>query len=198
MDRLLLLLPTTTYRTQDFLEAAGSLGVDIVCASDEPSTFEAHAPDHLLTLDFADPDGAAARVAALAARRPFSAVVGVDDLTAVAAAAIAERLGLRSSATAAVAAARDKFQMRQCLAAAGVPIPRYRRLALKDDPFLAAPGVGFPCVLKPLTLSASRGVIRADNVDQLMAALRRITALLARDDRSVRQDGAEYVRRAAA
>src|SRR5438270_654410 len=186
MDRLLLLLPTTTYRTQDFLEAAGRLGVDIVCASDEPSTFEAHAPDNLLTLDFADPDGAAARVATLAARRPFSAVVGVDDLTAVAAAAIAERLGLRSSATAAVAAARDKFQMRQCLAAAGVPIPRYRRLALKDDPFLAARGVEFPCVLKPLALSASRGVIRANNIDQFMAAFRRIGALLARDDVEVR------------
>ncbi|TMQ26580.1 MAG: ATP-grasp domain-containing protein [Candidatus Rokuibacteriota bacterium] len=193
MDRLLLLLPTTTYRTQDFLEAAGRLGVDIVCASDEPSTFEAHAPDNLLTLDFADPDGAAARVATLAARRPFSAVVGVDDLTAVAAAAIAERLGLRSSATAAVAAARDKFQMRQCLAAAGVPIPRYRRLALKDDPFLAARGVEFPCVLKPLALSASRGVIRANNIDQFMAAFRRIGALLARDDVEVSGDAAQFL-----
>ena len=67
MDRLLLLLPTTTYRTEDFLDAARTLGVDIVCASEKPSTFEAHAPDHLLTLDFADPDGAAAKVAELAA-----------------------------------------------------------------------------------------------------------------------------------
>jgi len=60
-------------------------------------------------------------VAALADRRPLAAVVGVDDLTAVAAAAIAERLGLKGSRRAAVAAARDKYQMRQCLAAAGVP-----------------------------------------------------------------------------
>ena len=141
MDRLLLLLPTTTYRTEDFLDAARTLGVDIVCASEKPSTFEAHVPDHLLTLDFADPDGAAARVAELAERRPLHAVVGVDDLTTVAAAAIAERLGLRANAVAAVAAARDKYQMRQCLAAAGVPIPRFRRIALKDDPFLAARGV---------------------------------------------------------
>jgi biotin carboxylase len=193
MDRLLLLLPTTTYRTQDFLDAARTLGVDIVCASEEPSTFEAHAPDHLLTLDFADPDAAAARVAALAARRPLNAVVGVDDLTSVAAAAIAERLGLRSSAVAAVAAARDKYQMRQCLAAAGVPIPRFRRIALKDDPFLAARGVAFPCVLKPLALSASRGVIRANTVDQFIAAFRRIAALLQRDDVEVRGDAAQFL-----
>jgi biotin carboxylase len=193
MDRLLLLLPTTTYRTQDFLDAARALGVDIVCASEEPSTFEAHAPDHLLTLDFADPDAAAARVAELAVRRPLNAVVGVDDLTSVAAAAIAERLGLRSSALAAVTAARDKYQMRQCLAAAGVPIPRYRRIALKDDPFLAARGVAFPCVLKPLALSASRGVIRANTVDQFIAAFRRIAALLQRDDVEARGDAVQFL-----
>ena len=193
MDRLLLLLPTTTYRTEDFLDAARTLGVDIVCASEKPSTFEVHAPDHLLTLDFTDPDGAATKVAELAARRPLRAVVGVDDLTTVAAAAIAERLGLRTNAVAAVTAARDKFQMRQCLAAAGVPIPRFRRIALKDDPFLAARGVQFPCVLKPLALSASRGVIRANNVDQFMAAFRRIAALLARDDVEVSGDAAQYL-----
>ena len=193
MDRLLLLLPTTTYRTEDFLDAARTLGVDIVCASEKPSTFEAHAPDHLLTLDFTDPDAAAARVAELAGRRPLSAVVGVDDLTTVAAAAIAERLGLRSSAVAAVAAARDKYQMRQCLAAAGVPIPRFRRIALKDDPFLAARGVAFPCVLKPLALSASRGVIRANNVDQFIAAVRRIAALLQRDDVEVGGEAAQFL-----
>ncbi len=193
MDRLLLLLPTTTYRTEDFLAAARTLGVDIVCASEKPSTFEAHAPDHLLTLDFTDPDAAAAKVAELAGRRPLNAVVGVDDLTTVAAAAIAERLGLRSSALAAVTAARDKYQMRQCLAAAGVPIPRFRRIALKDDPFLAARGVAFPCVLKPLALSASRGVIRANNVDQFIAAFRRIAALLQRDDVEVSGDAAQFL-----
>ena len=193
MDRLLLLLPTTTYRTQDFLEAARTLCVDLVCASERPNTLEAKLPDRFLTLDFADPDAAAAAVAEFTRAHPIRAVVGVDDLTAVAAAAIAGRLGLVSNARAAVATARDKYQMRECLAAAGVPIPRYRRIALKDDPFLAARGVAFPCVLKPLTLSASRGVIRANNVDQFMAAFRRIAALLAGDDVTVTGDGAEYL-----
>jgi biotin carboxylase len=193
MDRLLLLLPTTTYRTEDFLAAARTLDVDLVCASERPNTLEAHLPDSFLTLDFADPDGAATVVADFSRTHPLRAVVGVDDLTSVAAAAIAERLGLTSSGTVAVKTARDKYQMRQCLAAAGLPIPRYRRIALKDDPFLAARGVAFPCVLKPLTLSASRGVIRANNIDQFMAAFRRIGALLARDDVSVSGDGADFL-----
>src|SRR5438132_6275503 len=191
--RLLLLLPTSTYRTQDFVDAATGLGVDLVCASEKPSTFESHVPDHLLTVDFADPAAAADTVARFAERRAIDAVVGVDDLTAVAAAAIAERLRLRANVVAAVSAARDKYQMRQCLAAAGVRVPRFRRIALKDDPFLAARGVAFPCVLKPLSLSASRGVIRADNIDQFMAAFRRITALLASDDVSVSGDGAQFL-----
>ena len=191
--RLLLLLPTRTYRTEDFIDAAHTLGVDLVCASEKPSTLEALAPDSLLTLDFGDAAEAAARVAEWSAGRPLAAVVGVDDVTAAAAAAIAERLGLRASAPAAVAAARDKFQMRQCVAAAGLPVPRFRRIALGENPVLAARGVAFPCVLKPLTLSASRGVIRANTTEQFVVAFKRIAALLARDDVAVTGDAARYL-----
>jgi len=191
--RLLLLLPTRTYRTEDFVDAARTLGVDLVCASEKPSTLEALAPDGLLTLDFADPESAAAIVATWSVERPLAGVVGVDDVTAAAAATIAERLGLRASAPAAVATARDKFQMRQCLAAAGVPVPRFRRIALGENPVLAARGVEFPCVLKPLSLSASRGVIRANTTEQFVVAFERIAALLARDDVTVSGDAARYV-----
>jgi biotin carboxylase len=193
MARLLLLLPTTTYRTEAFVDAAHKLGVDLVCASERPSTLEELAPGTLLTLDFADPEGAAARVAEWSRGRALDAGVGVDDHTTTVAAAIAHRLGLRANPVAAVAAARNKYEMRQCLAAAGVPVPRFRRLALKDDPFTAARGVAFPCVLKPLALSASRGVIRANTVDQFIAAFRRIGAILRRDDAAVSGDAAEYL-----
>jgi len=191
VDRLLLLLPTTTYRTEAFVDAARALGVDLVCASERPSTLEAAAPDHLLTLDFDAPDAAADAVARFAARRPLAAVVGVDDRTTEAAAAIARRLGLKANDPTAVHAARDKYQMRECLAAAGLPVPRFRRIPLADDPYLAARGVAFPCVLKPLALSASRGVIRADNADQFVAAFGRIRALLARDDVHLTGDAAQ-------
>jgi hypothetical protein len=193
MARLLLLLPTRTYRTEAFVDAARGLGVDLVCASEEPSTLESLSPDTLLTLDFLDPDASAERVADYARRRPLDAVVGVDDTTAAAAAAIAERLGLRANPPAAVAAARNKYEMRQCLAAAGVRVPRFRRIALADDPVQAARRVGYPCVLKPLALSASRGVIRANTPDQFIAAFRRIAALLERDDVTVSGDAARYL-----
>jgi biotin carboxylase len=193
MARLLLLLPTTTYRTEAFVEAARKLGVDLVCASEHRSTLEDLAPDALLTLPFGDPQAAAAQVAEWCRQRPLDAVVGVDDPTTTVAAAIAERLGLRTNPLAAVAAARNKHEMRQCLAAAGVPEPRFRRIALDEDPFQASRGVAFPCVLKPLALSASRGVIRANNVDQFMAAIRRIAALLRRSDVEVNGEAARYL-----
>src|SRR5437762_8805113 len=133
MARLLLLLPTTTYRTQAFVDAASKLGVDLVCASERPSTLQERAPDNLITVDFAHPDGAVETVARFARRRPIDAVVAVDDLTTVVAAAIAARLGLRQNPLAAASAARNKHAMRRRLDAAGVPVPRFRLVPLAED-----------------------------------------------------------------
>jgi len=179
MERALLLLPTTTYRTQAFLDAAGALGVEVVCASERPNVFEARAPDGLLTLDFDDPDAAAEGVRRFAETFPIDAVVGVDDRTTVAAAAIAERLGLPANPVGAVAAARDKLEMRRRLVAAGVPVPRFEPVSLDDDPAPVARAATYPCVLKPLALSASRGVIRADTPLEFVAAVQRIARILA-------------------
>ena len=179
MERALLLLPTTTYRTQAFLDAAGALGVEVVCASERPNVFEARAPDGLLTLDFDDPDAAAEGVRRFAETFPIDAVVGVDDRTTVAAAAIAERLGLPANPVGAVAAARDKLEMRRRLVAAGVPVPRFEPVSLDDDPAPVARAATYPCVLKPLALSASRGVIRADTPPEFVAAVQRIARILA-------------------
>jgi biotin carboxylase len=182
VDRLLLLLPTTTYRTEDFLEAAHALGVDLVCASEVPSTFEPHVPERLITLDFRDPPAAAEAVARFAERKPIHAVVGVDDSTAVVAAAVAARLGLKANPVASVAAARNKYLMRERLAARGVRQPPFRLLPLDGDLPREARAATYPCVLKPLALSASRGVIRADGPAEFVDAAARIRAILARDD----------------
>jgi biotin carboxylase len=176
--RLLLLLPTTTYRTEAFVEAAGKLGVELVCASERPSTFEALSPDSLLTLDFADLQASAATVADFARRLPIDAVVPVDDQTTVVAAAISQRLGLKANSLPAVSTARDKHAMRRCLAEARVPVPRFRLVNLADDPVVSARQVEYPCVLKPLSLSASRGVIRANDAREFVAAFHRIAAIL--------------------
>jgi biotin carboxylase len=193
LRRLLLLIPTTSYRTEDFVAAAQKLGVEVLVASERPSTFEDAFPDHLLTLDFADPGKAARAVAELARRQPIDAVVPVDDLTTVVGAAIAEALGLRSSAVGAVSVARNKHRMRETLGLAGLPSPPYRLLTLADDPDAAARRVPYPCVLKPTILAASRGVIRADTPTDFVAAFRRIAAILETPEVAALGEGADQI-----
>jgi biotin carboxylase len=180
--RLLLLLPTVTYRTVAFVEAARRLGIEVTVASERPSTFERANPTGLVTLDFADPARAAGQARAFARRHVLHGVVAVDDDTAVVAAAIAEELGLRGNPVAAAAAARDKHQQRQLLAAAGVAVPRFELLTTAADPERVARSASYPCVLKPLRLSASRGVVRADDARGFVAAFQRLTAILEQPD----------------
>jgi biotin carboxylase len=181
-QRLLLLIPTTTYRTEDFVEAARALDVDLVVAADRPNVMAGEFPDHLLTLSFTDPAAAAREMQGYAARRPLDAVVPVDDATTVVASAIGEALGLRVNPLAAAQATRNKLVMRQRLARAGVPSPPYTTVAVGEDPGAAAARTTYPCVLKPLGLSASRGVIRADDPAGFVAAFERIRAILRAPD----------------
>jgi len=176
--RLLLLLPTVTYRTVAFVEAARRLGVDVTVASERPSTFERANPTGLVTLDFADPARAAGQARAFARTHPVHGVVGVDDDTAVVAAAIAEELGLRGNPVAAAEAARDKHRQRQLLAAAGVAVPRFELLTTAADPEGVSRSAAYPCVLKPLRLSASRGVVRADTPEAFVGAFQRVKRIL--------------------
>jgi biotin carboxylase len=164
------------------VEAARRIGVDLTVASERPSTLEAANPAGLLTLDFQNPARAADAVRAFSADHPIQGAVGVDDDTAVVAAAIAERLKLKGNPVHAAEAARDKHAQRRRLAEAGVPIPKFALHALSEDPRRVAASVAYPCVLKPLRLSASRGVIRADGPDGFVKAHARLKAILAAPD----------------
>jgi formate-dependent phosphoribosylglycinamide formyltransferase (GAR transformylase) len=176
--RLLLLLPSTTYRAAAFVEAARRLDIELTVASDHTSVFAEQQPERLVTLDFANPARAVTEVAAFAARHPVAAVVGVDDDTAILAATFAEALGLPHNPVAATQAARDKHRQRVLLAAAGVPVPRFRIHQLAEDPASAARDAGYPCVLKPLCLSASRGVTRVNSPGEFLAAHRVLREIL--------------------
>jgi biotin carboxylase len=182
MSRVLLLLPTTTYRSHDFLEAARRLSVDVTVASEEPSAIEGLNPAGLLTMDFRDLEGCVAKVLEFARTNPLDAVVGVDEDTAVAAAAISGALELPANPPEAAAAARNKGVLRRALDAAGVPTPRSRLFRREEDPEAAAEISPYPCVLKPTFLAASRGVIRADDPASFRRAWDRIAAILAQPD----------------
>ncbi len=195
---LLLLVPTTSYRLDDFRAAAERLGVPLLVGSDL-----CHRMEDLfgpmagqLSLDYRRPARAAEQIAEAARERPIGGIVPGSDATAVIAALAAERLRLPANPPAAARRAADKLAMRTALSEAGVPVPRFRGHALSEDPEAAARTAPFPCVLKPLVFSASRGVIRADHAAGFVAAWRRIARLLAdtRAERRPREgDGAERI-----
>ncbi len=177
MARVLLLLPTASYRAADFLTAARTLGAEVVVASERRLV---SIGDAQLTLDLRRPEVAAEAIAAVAAERPLDAVVAVDDQGVRVAALAATRLGLSGNPLQAAAATRDKAAMRRALAAAaGVPQPEHRVVGPSDDSAAVAAEVALPCVVKPLSLSASRGVIRADDPRAAAAAAARVRAILA-------------------
>ncbi len=164
------------------MEAARQIGVELTVASEQRSTLEAENPAGLLTLDFKNPERAADHVHAFARTYPIHGVVGVDDDTAIVAAWIAERLKLKGNPTHAAEAARDKHRQRLALADAGVPIPRFELHLVAEDPTAIAASTRYPCVLKPLRLSASRGVVRADSAQSFMKGHDRLKAILAEPD----------------
>jgi biotin carboxylase len=178
MARVLLLMPTRTYRAGAFLDAARAIGAAVTVASEQANVFQAAQPDRYLTLDFQNPEKAGRQVLEFSARHRLDAVVGLDDLTTVLAASLSARLGLPHNSVASARAAGDKHQMRQLLRRHGVPVPPYALRSLDDPPALAARQLPFPCVVKPLMLSASRGVIRADDEGRFHHAVRRLEAIL--------------------
>jgi len=187
--RVLLLMPATTYRAADFVSAALRLGVEVTVGSDQRQVLEDAAPGGTLTLDFRNPEAATLKIVAQARERPLQAVVGVEDETTVIASMAASALGLRHNPVDSARAARDKHRMREMLQQAGIRVPPFLRVSLTEDSRRAARRVSYPCVLKPLFLSASRGVIRADDPEGFEQAFVRLKALLSQPE--VAQKGGE-------
>jgi biotin carboxylase len=180
--RLLLLATSASYRAGAFLDAARTLGVEVVIGSDRPQALAGFNPEGHLTLDFLAPGRSVEAIVHHAERTPIAAVIAADDDGVILAALAAGRLGLRHHPAEAARAARHKRDARAAFAAAGMPGPRVSAWPVDGDPARAAAAGPYPCVLKPLALSASRGVIRADDPAAFVAAFARIAALLARPE----------------
>ena len=177
VPRIVLLLSAKTYRAQAFLEAAQRLGIDVLKAVDIPESLS-EVWDYPLGVDFGDPASATEAMIKLHQRQPFQAILSADDSATLLAARASDALGLPHNSPEAAEAARNKHRMRTLLALAGVPVPKFRLCTTADNPYVLAAQVEYPCVVKPLALSGSRGVIRADDTHQFVAAAERLAKLL--------------------
>jgi biotin carboxylase len=182
MGRLLLLMTTNTYRAGAFLEAAARLGVPVVVGSDQPQILATANPGGNLAVNFVNPDEGARTIARFSRDYPIDAILAADDEGVILAAVASAALGLAHNSVEAVAAARNKHRMREIFAQAGIPCPAFQRIPIDAIPEEMAKTLSFPCVLKPQSLSGSRGVIRADNPREFAAAFYRVAAILSQPE----------------
>ncbi len=169
------------YQVRIFSEAARQMGRQVTLITDRCHQLDDPWGDEAIPLQFDNPD--------LSSLPPLRAdgIIGVGDRPAYIASLIAEHLGVPFHPPIAMERAKDKFLARNCFAAAGLRTPWYQLFKASEHPVSVSNAVPYPCVLKPIGLSASRGVIRANDPDQFVAAFIRIRKLLrapdVRDDR---------------
>ncbi|MBE3561397.1 MAG: ATP-grasp domain-containing protein, partial [Ktedonobacteraceae bacterium] len=175
--RVLLLMSPATYRAGAFLQAARKLDLEVVVGVDLPEKLADywHVP---LGIDFTDVTSAVRTIVEFTQHSPLAAVLSVDDSAVELAAYASAALGISHNAPHAAEAARDKLLMRRLMSAGGAPCPVFRDFPLDHDPAFIANQVMYPCVLKPRRLSGSRGVIRANNRDEFIAAFRRLKRIV--------------------
>jgi biotin carboxylase len=175
--RALLLMSPATYRAGAFLQAAQKLELEVVVGIDLPESLADywHVP---LGLDFSDPTTSVQTVMEYAQKHPIQTVLSVDDSASELAALISVALDLPHNSPHSAEAARDKLLMRTLMSEGGAPCPIYRPFKLGEDPAEIAKQVSYPCVVKPLRLSGSRGVIRADDPGSFVGAFQRTRQLL--------------------
>jgi biotin carboxylase len=174
--KVLLLVPARTYHAADFLLAAARMDLDLVIGSDGALPLGGRP---VIPVNPADPDRSASLITTRCG--PVDAVIAADAPMLELAAAVAARLGLPHNPAEAVRNAADKARQRQRWAAAGVPQPRFEIIpaaATGGTIRRAAETVGFPCVVKAISLSASQGVLRAGNAAAAVTAARRIRQVL--------------------
>ena len=175
---LLLITQPSSYRIAAYLTSAINMGLEVLIASDGEYSLvsEVHAGLHI-NLD--DTQSAVEAILQQARLTPFIGVLGIDDSTVELAAIVARELGLPHNNPSAAQLTRRKDLARAHLAAHGCAVPSHWLINLAKPLQQQIADITFPCVAKPLAMSASRGVIRANKPQELISACHRIESILA-------------------
>src|SRR5450755_3736141 len=176
--RVLLFSSKLGYQTRSFEAAAKKLNVDLLYVTDRCHQLDDPWEDRAIAVHFEKAAEAAQAVVDKLRHQNVDGILALGDRPAHAAAFAARALSIAFHHPAAVEACRSKLRTREVLRDAGLPVPWFRVVALDPTPEPALLGMQYPCVLKPLSLSASQGVIRANNREEFIAAAIRICKLL--------------------
>ena len=178
MSRLLILASKLGYQARSFADAAKALGADVAFATDRCHKIEDPWADGAIAVRFDDPEEAARRIVQQSFVRPVDGLIALGDRATSTAAYAARALGFAYNSPQSVENCRSKLRQREILRDAGLPVPGFFSFKLDKRVEKILSRVQFPCVIKPLRRAASQGVIRANNPEELQAAVERIKRLL--------------------
>jgi hypothetical protein len=166
------------YQTRAFDAAAKKLGVELVFVTDRCHQLDDPWHDRAMAVRFEAPEEEAHAVMQAQAEQRVDGVLALGDRPTLAAAYVARGLGIAHNHPASVEACRSKLRLREVFRGAGLPTPWFRSVPLQAIPEPALMGITYPCVLKPISLSASQGVVRVNNRDEFLAGASRLKRLL--------------------
>jgi len=176
--RLLLFATKLGYQTRAFNAAAEKLGVELAFVTDRCNLLDDPWNDRAMGVHFENAEAAAYSVLQAQRELRVDGILALGDRPGPTAAYVARGLGILHNHPVSVEACRNKLRMREVLRNANLPVPMFRRVSLQPLPEPEFLGITYPCVLKPLSLSASQGVMRADNREEFRAAALRLKQLL--------------------
>ena len=176
--RLLLVSHHNSYRIAPYIKAALNLGLEVTIASQGKHSLVTEVANGL-HIDFDDVNAAHKEILKENQKRPFTGILGSDDQTVELAAYAAKTLKLPHNPPRAALYSHRKDLARAQLSLTGCPVPIHCLLDLNLPVKNQMAGLPWPCVIKPLNMSASRGVIRTNNKDEFITACERLRPIIA-------------------
>jgi len=176
--RVLLFASKLGYQTRAFGSVAEKLGVELVLVTDRCHRLEDPWRDQAIPVHFENPEDAAASILRAQRGHRIDGILALGDRPTPTAAYAARSLAIPFHHPSSVIACRNKLRMREIFRDSGLPVPKFHSLPFHPPAEPALLGISYPCVLKPLSLSASQGVVRANNREEFLAAATRLKHLL--------------------
>ena len=174
MARVLLIATTTGYQIRSFGQAAKRLGIELILATDRCHVLEDPWRDDAISIRFTDETASLEAITQALETRSIMGVVAVGDRPALVAALVSKAMLLPGNSPDAVRIAGNKLLTRSRLRDEKLPSPWFVALPTDTSVDDLPNKVEFPCVVKPLNMSGSRGVVRVNSLKELSAAMRRV------------------------
>jgi len=174
---LLLISQPNSYRIAPYINAAKRLGLNVLIASEGKYSLISEVYDGL-HIDLNDHSTALDIILKESKLKTLVGVLGSDDSTVELAAKVARELKLPHNPPDAARLSMRKDLARAHLSLDKCAVPIHCLISLNDSIDRQIAGLPWPCVIKPLHLSASRGVIRVNNKEELFDACLRVKNII--------------------